>query len=98
MKQLLQSYKTGKLKLENVPTPALKPDGILVLNRDEFKKETMCKQLYDKCIGFCLRAMCEVVCCSFVSTNKEAEILKKYKPENTWGKIVKLIELCVRVQ
>ncbi len=34
--------------------------------------------------------------CSFVSTDKEAEILKKYKPENTWGEIVKLIESCAR--
>jgi len=31
-----------------------------------------------------------------MSTDKEAEILKKYKPENTWGEIVKLIESCAR--
>ncbi|MCK4598948.1 hypothetical protein KAU37_03880 [Candidatus Bipolaricaulota bacterium] len=32
MKQLLQNYKTGKLKLEEVPAPALKPGGVLVKN------------------------------------------------------------------
>ena len=30
MKQLLQSYKTGELKLEDVPAPALKSGGIIV--------------------------------------------------------------------
>jgi len=35
---------------------------------------------------------------SFVSTDKEAEILKKYRSENTWGEIVKLIESCARKQ
>jgi len=32
MKQLLQNYKTGELKLEEVPAPALKPGGVLVKN------------------------------------------------------------------
>lgn len=32
MKQLLQNYKTGKLKLEEVPAPALKPGEVLVKN------------------------------------------------------------------
>jgi glycosyltransferase involved in cell wall biosynthesis len=30
---------------------------------------------------------------SFVNIDKETEVLKKYIPENTWGKIVELIEL-----
>jgi len=30
MKQLLQNYKIGELKLEEVPTPALKLGGVLV--------------------------------------------------------------------
>ena len=33
MKQLLQSYKTGELKLEDVPAPALKSGGIIVKNQ-----------------------------------------------------------------
>ena len=33
MKQLLQNYKTGELKLEEVPTLALKPGGVLIKNR-----------------------------------------------------------------
>jgi len=32
MKQLLQNYKTGELKLEEVPTPALKSGGVLIKN------------------------------------------------------------------
>jgi len=32
MKQLLQNYKTGELKLEEAPAPALKPSGVLVKN------------------------------------------------------------------
>jgi len=32
MKQLLQNYKTGELKLEEVPVPALKPGGALIKN------------------------------------------------------------------
>jgi len=32
MKQVVQNYKTGELRLENVPIPALKPGGILVRN------------------------------------------------------------------
>jgi len=32
MKQLLQNYKTGELSLEEVPIPALKPNGVLVEN------------------------------------------------------------------
>jgi len=32
MKQLLQNYKTGELKLGEVPVPALKPGGVLVKN------------------------------------------------------------------
>ena len=32
MKQVLQNYKTGKLKLEEVSAPALKPGGVLVKN------------------------------------------------------------------
>jgi len=32
MKQLLQNYKTGELKLEDVPAPVLKPGGVLVKN------------------------------------------------------------------
>ena len=32
MKQLLQNYRTGELKLEDVPTPVLKPGGVLVKN------------------------------------------------------------------
>ncbi len=32
MKQLLQNYKTGQLKLEEVPAPALKSGGVLVNN------------------------------------------------------------------
>jgi len=32
MKQLLQNYKTGELKLEEVPAPVLKPGGILIKN------------------------------------------------------------------
>jgi len=32
MKQLLQNYKTGELKLEDVPAPALKPGGVLIKN------------------------------------------------------------------
>jgi len=32
MKQVLQNYKTGELKLEDVPAPALKPGGIIVKN------------------------------------------------------------------
>ena len=32
MNQLLQNYKTGKLKLEEVPAPALKSGEVLVKN------------------------------------------------------------------
>lgn len=32
MKQLLQNYKTGELKVEEVPVPVLKPRGVLVKN------------------------------------------------------------------
>lgn len=32
MKQLLQNYKTGELKIAEVPAPALKPGGVLVKN------------------------------------------------------------------
>jgi len=32
MKQIIQSYKTGELKLEEVPAPALKPGRVLVQN------------------------------------------------------------------
>jgi NADPH:quinone reductase-like Zn-dependent oxidoreductase len=32
MKQLLQNYKTGELKIEEVPTPVLKSGGVLVMN------------------------------------------------------------------
>lgn len=32
MKQVLQNYKAGELKLEEIPTPVLKPDGGLVKN------------------------------------------------------------------
>ncbi len=32
MKQVMQNYKTGQLKVEEVPIPALKPGGVLVIN------------------------------------------------------------------
>jgi len=32
MKQLVQNYKTGELRIEEVPPPALKPGGVLVRN------------------------------------------------------------------
>jgi len=32
MKQLIQNYKTGELRVEEVPLPALKPGGVLVRN------------------------------------------------------------------
>ena len=32
MKQLVQNYKTGELRVEEVPVPALKPGGVLVRN------------------------------------------------------------------
>jgi len=32
MKQLIQNYKTGKLRVEEVPSPALKSGGVLVRN------------------------------------------------------------------
>ena len=41
MKQLLQSYKTGELNLEDVPAPALKPGGILVKNHYSLVSATL---------------------------------------------------------
>jgi len=41
MKQLLQSYKTGELKLEEVPTPTLKPGGVLVKNHYSLVSTTL---------------------------------------------------------
>ncbi|MGH9805302.1 MAG: hypothetical protein ACRD4D_09035, partial [Candidatus Acidiferrales bacterium] len=32
MKQLVQSYRTGALRVEDVPVPALRPQGVLVRN------------------------------------------------------------------
>jgi len=32
MKQLLQDYRTGELRIEEVPTPAVQPGGVLVKN------------------------------------------------------------------
>lgn len=32
MKQVMQNYKTGQLQVEEVPIPALKPGGVLVIN------------------------------------------------------------------
>ena len=32
MKQLLQNYKTGELRLEEVPAPGIRPGGVLVKN------------------------------------------------------------------
>lgn len=32
MKQIVQNYKTGKLSVEDVPTPKVNPGGVLVKN------------------------------------------------------------------
>ena len=32
MKALLQNFKTGEMTIENVPSPALKKEGVLVKN------------------------------------------------------------------
>jgi len=34
MKQVIQNYKTGEIKLAEVPVPSIKPGGILVRNVD----------------------------------------------------------------
>jgi len=41
MKQLLQNYKTGELKIAEVPAPALNPGGILVKNHYSLVSATL---------------------------------------------------------
>lgn len=41
MRQLLQNYKTGKLQLAEVPTPALKRGGIRVKNHYSLVSATL---------------------------------------------------------